>query len=539
MNMEGKLSNERLSEILAKLPKFRDDILVRPGIGEDTAAFSIGDEAVVLTGDPITAAAEHQGRLAVDVCINDLASSGSEAVCMLLTVLAPVGASEDEIEAVILDAGARAEELGVEIIGGHTERTSAVNRIVVSAVAVGHTPISALKRTSAARPHDFLYMTKYAGIEGTFILLDEEPLRSKVGSFISVKRDGEIAARCGASAMHDITEGGVLGAIHEMCTASGVGARVDIANIPLLDITARKCAELSIDPLRLIGSGSMLIAIAPEDSGVIESAFEGSGIRLTKIGVCTEDTAVLGIESGEVFEIKSPSADEIYKAGSGAKRSETRSKIHLGSDRKFVIASNNSHKIAEIKAIVAPFGIEVISMAEADIHDDITESGKTFEENSLIKAEHIFEKYGYQAIADDSGLEVDALFGEPGVYSARYAGEDKSDDRNNELLLSKLAALETAGGGSAEMPARLSRTARFVSVITVIYKDFTGAKVTRTFRGEIAGEIGHEPRGDGGFGYDPLFVLSSGKTMAELTADEKNSISHRANALKLLLEALM
>ncbi len=533
MSKEGKLSNQELGKILEKLPKFRNDILIGPSIGEDVAAFAVDGEAIVLTSDPITAADEHHGRLAVDVCINDLASSGCAAVCMLLTVLAPVGSSDEDIESVIMEAGARAAEFGVEIIGGHTERTSSVNRIVVSAVAVGRVAASMLKRTGGAKPQDLLYMTKYAGIEGTFLLVDDESLRSKIGSFISVKRDGEIASGCGVSAMHDITEGGVLGAIHEMCTASGVGSRIDIASIPMLSITAEKCSELGIDPLRLIGSGSMLIAVAPENSAALEAAFEGSGIRLTRIGVCTEETAILGIESGEAVEIQPPNSDEIYRAKSldlCASLSNNTSKIRLGDDKKFVIASNNKHKISEIKAMVAPYGIDVISMADAGIYDDIVEDGLTFEENSAIKADYIFEKYGFQAIADDSGLMVDALGGEPGVRSARYAGEEKSDEANNLLLLKKLRDLEA--DSAAE------RTARFVSVITLVFRDRCGKKVKRSFRGEVLGVIGRIPRGEGGFGYDPLFELPCGNTMAELSPEEKNRISHRADAMNQLISAL-
>lgn len=203
-------------------------------------------------------------------------------------------------------------------------------------------------------------------------------------------------------------------------------------------------------------------------------------------------------------------------------------KMKLGADRKFVLASNNRHKISELKHMTEHLGFEILSMSEAGITDDIVEDGATFEENSAIKARHIFERYGYQAIADDSGLEVEALGGAPGVYSARYAGEEKSDSANNALLLKN-------------MENQHNRNAKFVSVITVIYRDERGNPALSSFRGEAAGKIITEPRGTNGFGYDPLFELvdcAGRRTMAELEEAEKNEISHRANAMRLFSDAL-
>ncbi len=200
-------------------------------------------------------------------------------------------------------------------------------------------------------------------------------------------------------------------------------------------------------------------------------------------------------------------------------------KIQLGENKQFVLASNNAHKIAEIKAILSDFGITLMSMKEAGIEEDIVEDGTTFEENSYIKAKYIFDHYGMQAIADDSGLEVAYLDGAPGIYSARFAGEQKSDADNNELLLKKLEGVD-------------NRAAKFVSVITMVYCDSKGEEQKIHCRGEVEGTILTSPRGSGGFGYDPLFSLGE-KTMAELSPEEKNKVSHRANALELLREALV
>lgn len=186
-----------------------------------------------------------------------------------------------------------------------------------------------------------------------------------------------------------------------------------------------------------------------------------------------------------------------------------------------IAASRNRHKIEEIEEITGKFGMKVISRDDAGLpQDEIEEDGDTFESNSLKKASEIMKLCGQATIADDSGLMVDCLGGAPGVYSARFAGEDCDDDKNNAKLL---ALLEN-------VPYK-ERRAKFVSVITLIYPD--GETVTA--RGECEGHIIGEPEGDNGFGYDPLFVPDGyQRTFAQLTAEEKNAISHRAKALKEL-----
>ncbi len=185
---------------------------------------------------------------------------------------------------------------------------------------------------------------------------------------------------------------------------------------------------------------------------------------------------------------------------------------------KFIIATNNAKKLRELRAILGNLGIEAMSLSEAGVQSDAEETGTTFEENSKIKAEAAMLASGLNAIADDSGLAVDALHGEPGVYSARYGGDAcNGDTERYELLLKNM---ENVPDGE--------RTARFVSVITCV---FTDGRVIHA-RGECEGEILRAPCGEGGFGYDPVFYLPSEKaTMAEISAERKNMISHRARAL--------
>ena len=192
---------------------------------------------------------------------------------------------------------------------------------------------------------------------------------------------------------------------------------------------------------------------------------------------------------------------------------------------KAVLASKNLHKLREIKQIVAQYGLEPVLEAELGLDVDVEETGDTFEENSMLKARAVMAKSGMTAIADDSGLMVDALGGAPGVYSARVGGDLCHSDRERyEHLLRELAAVPDG-----------KRTAKFVSVITVLRPDGTALVA----RGDCPGVILRAPRGENGFGYDPVFyVPEEDKTMAELPPERKNEISHRARALRELARQL-
>ena len=187
-----------------------------------------------------------------------------------------------------------------------------------------------------------------------------------------------------------------------------------------------------------------------------------------------------------------------------------------------VLASNNKGKLLELQQLVGDT-VNVVSAADLNIQMP-EETGVTFAENATLKADAAFEQTGFISLADDSGLEVDALEGRPGVYSARFAGVDASDDENNEKLLNELASV----------PEHL-RTARFRSAIAIRIDEETSL----VFEGSCEGQIGFEPRGTGGFGYDPLFVHPNGHTMAELPANEKNAVSHRGEAMRKAIPVLL
>lgn len=188
--------------------------------------------------------------------------------------------------------------------------------------------------------------------------------------------------------------------------------------------------------------------------------------------------------------------------------------------KNIVFATNNKNKLREIRDIVGS-KYNILSLSDINCHDDIPETADTIEGNALLKARFVKEKYGYDCFADDTGLEVEALDNRPGVYSARFAGEDCNSKNNINKLLSELKGIE-------------NRKARFRTVIALIK-----GEIEEEFEGVIYGNISHERHGEGGFGYDKVFVPENyEKTFAEMLPEEKNSISHRAKATRLLIEYL-
>ena len=192
---------------------------------------------------------------------------------------------------------------------------------------------------------------------------------------------------------------------------------------------------------------------------------------------------------------------------------------------KVVLASKNPHKLVEISKITQKFDMELVLQSELGVDIDVEETGSTFEENSFIKAEAVMKATGLPALADDSGIAVDALNGEPGIYSARYGFDESLDDWGRLQLL--LKNTEHVPGGQ--------RQAQFVCVITMVTPEGTVIQA----RGEVHGELLRAPAGEGGFGYDPIFYYPPfGKSLAEVSSEEKNQVSHRANALRVFYEKL-
>lgn len=303
----------------------RPDVCVRAAIGEDCASITFGDEVAVLTTDPITGAGRDLGWYAVCVATNDLAAAGAEPVALMLTVLLRPGQSVEDLARVMREAGRAAESLGVEIVGGHSEVTGGIDRTIVVVTAVGRARRDAVLRSGGARPGDDLVLTKGAGIEGTAILAAdlEARLRPALGDAvvdraqafrdrISVLPEGRAATRAGARAMHDVTEGGVLGAVYEMAVASGIGVWLDADRVPVPDETAAICAHFGADALALIGSGALLIA-TPDPGRVLE-AVAAAGAPAAIIGAFhPAATPAVVRRAGREEPLVPPVRDELWR----------------------------------------------------------------------------------------------------------------------------------------------------------------------------------------------------------------------------------
>ena len=301
----GKLEPAALQRaVLGRLGVRRADVAVHAGLGEDAAAVQFGDEVCVLSSDPITGAGARAGWYGVHVACNDVAAMGAQPVGVLPTLLFPEGADEADVARMMEDVHRAALELGIEVLGGHTEVAPGLSAPIVSMTAVGRARRDRLVTSAGARPGDALLLTKAAGLEGTAILATdlEDALRGRLdpstiaaaralSARLSVVPEGVLAAELGATALHDPTEGGVLGALWELAEASGIGYEITAAAVPVLEETRRVCQAFGADPLRLISSGALLIA-CPDAARMLDGLGE-HGIPVARIGRVTERERVL------------------------------------------------------------------------------------------------------------------------------------------------------------------------------------------------------------------------------------------------------
>ena len=325
----GKLDTDLLKETVFKhIVHQRPEVLVRPGVGEDCATIDFGKYECVMSTDPITAAISEIGRLAIHITCNDIASNGVEPLGIMLAMMLPIGTTVGEIETIMMQAQEVASSLGVEIIGGHTEITPAVNRPVIVSTAIGRTMAGGSQKAENMRPGDIILMTKQAGLEGTGIIasdfadqlsevLTAEEIAEAKGymNLVSVVKEGVAAGNMGTAGMHDITEGGVLGAVWELSEISGVGVELEEDKIPVSEVTRKICDHFGINYLRLISSGCMMIIVHPDREEAVMEAIRNVGVDVTRIGRVMEQGAprVLIGKDGVVREIDPPESDELYK----------------------------------------------------------------------------------------------------------------------------------------------------------------------------------------------------------------------------------
>ena len=300
----GKLPAEHLARLLARHAPSDQRVVLGPGVGRDAAVISFGDRYLVAKTDPITFASDEIGWYAVHINANDIACTGATACWFLATLLLPEARTDEASVDTIFDqiAGACAE-LGVELVGGHTEITHGLDRPIVSGCMLGEVTPDQLVRPDGARPGDALLVTKGIAVEGTAIIAREKnsELAGLDGFFlkqcreflhdpgISVVRDASLATATGeVHVMHDPTEGGLATGLWELAAASEVGLEVDQAAIPILPETQVLCARLGLDPPGLIASGALLLAVAPDDAAVILAALNDAGIAAARIGRVVE-----------------------------------------------------------------------------------------------------------------------------------------------------------------------------------------------------------------------------------------------------------
>jgi len=323
----GKLPNEELEKIVFQnIKNKREEILVGSGIGEDNAIIDFGEEVCIMSTDPITGATKGIGKLAIYISCNDVASSGAEPIGALLTILAPPNTTKEDIEIIMKEAGVASKELNIEIMGGHTEITDAVNRVVISTTVVGKQKKKNMIDINKVSIGDKVLITKYAAIEGTSIIakeledyLEDKIGRDKVieaqnmGELVSVVKEGILLGEIGVNYMHDITEGGILGAVWEGAVATNKGIKIYENLIPMKEVTREIASLLNIDPYKLISSGSMLVIAKEDKIPEIKEKLAEENINITVIGEVIEK-GILIEKNGVVEEIPSPGSDELYKA---------------------------------------------------------------------------------------------------------------------------------------------------------------------------------------------------------------------------------
>ena len=322
----GKVTETVLKRaVFRQIHTRREEVLVGAGVGEDCAALQLGpDEVFVLSTDPITGTDKNTGELAVQITANDLASAGAEPVALLLTVLLPVTADEPMIRRLMKEVDEACEKLHIQVVGGHTEVTAVVNQPVISVTGIGKAKKGHLVTTGGAGIGDDVVATKWIGIEGTSIIAreKEQELLERFAApfveeaknfdrFLSVVPDAAAAVKSGVTAMHDVTEGGIYGALWELAEASGVGLEIDLKKIPVRQETIELCEYYRLNPYQLISSGCMLMT-APDGRRLVRD-LEKAGIHATLIGRCVDGKAKKILNGEDTAYLERPKTDELYK----------------------------------------------------------------------------------------------------------------------------------------------------------------------------------------------------------------------------------
>ena len=323
----GKVPNDILRTIVfGRLGREDASVILGPSVGEDSALIELNGRVVAFKSDPITGSVEEVGLLSVYVNANDIATRGAVPRWFLQCILLPQGYSTADLEAICLQIDKATKEIGVSVVGGHTEVTPGISKPLVIGSMIGLIEDGKYLTTSGSQPGDSLFMTKSAGIEGTAILSSEKAIASKFGGdfvqtckglirLINVVGECLILRDQNVTSIHDLTEGGLLGGVWEVAEASCSGVLLDLRPVPVLRETELVCQELGLDPFRLISSGSVVFTIPPEHEEAAEAALRMAGIQCTRIGRMlppSEGRSFID-RSGVMHHLDPPSTDELWR----------------------------------------------------------------------------------------------------------------------------------------------------------------------------------------------------------------------------------
>src|SRR5881296_3099536 len=325
----GKIPPEiLLRAVFTNLGRRDKRVLVGPGIGRDSAAVKQNGTVLIFTADPITGTPSHIGRHSVEINANDIATAGARPKWYLCTILLPIGTGENSLKEITREIHDTAKRLGITVVGGHTEATSGLDRPIISGFMVGETQGRILSAENG-KTGDRILLTKTAGLEGTAILArDQSTLLKKKGvpegllrlargyqEQISVVDEALLSAKLkGVHAMHDPTEGGVLNGLWELAEASGLGIEVWAEKIPVAPATQVICLTLGLDPLKLMSSGTLLLAVEPSRHSAVQKALQKTHVRLTEVGRLTSrNTGRVLVKHERRQSLRAVSQDELYK----------------------------------------------------------------------------------------------------------------------------------------------------------------------------------------------------------------------------------
>jgi hydrogenase maturation factor len=327
----GKIPIDILEEVVFKnLGAKRKEVVLGPSAGIDGAVINIGNNSLIVSMDPITGAIERIGWLAVNINANDIATFGVEPAFLFSCIMLPENSDRKTVETISVQMNEAAKNLGIAIVGGHCEVTQGLHHPIVVGCVMGITGKGKYVTAGGAKPRDKIIMTKSAGIEGTAILASDREKQlesimsaselSKAKAYfnnISIVKEAMIAfGTGGANAMHDPTEGGVIGGIYEMATASNLGANISEGKIPIQTETAKICSYFQIDPLQLVSSGTLLISAKPEIADKIVENLTQKEIPAIIIGQFLKNLneRTLTRKDGSVRTLQSPPSDHLWTA---------------------------------------------------------------------------------------------------------------------------------------------------------------------------------------------------------------------------------